>query len=85
MIALIKSSTLSHRDRILIGLGALVQNGSASQLRSHLVLACDNGFTECELVEAIMHLVIYSDLEEIMSAVAITREVFQRPFELPGN
>lgn len=82
MIALIKSSTLSHRDRILIGLGALVQKGSASQLRSHLIFARDNGFSEYELVEAIMHLVIYSDLEEIMSAVAIAREVFQNPSEL---
>lgn len=82
MIALIKSSTLSHRDRILIGLGALVQKGSVSQLRSHLIFASDNGFSECELVEAIMHLVIYSDLEEIMSAVAIAREVFQNPSEL---
>lgn len=79
MIALIQSSTLSNRDRILIALGALVQKGSAGQLRSHLVFARDQGFSECEINEAIMQLVIHSELEQVMSAIAIARDVFQNP------
>jgi 4-carboxymuconolactone decarboxylase len=47
---------LSKRDRSLVTVAALVSNGSTEQLKSHLVRAKDNGLTEAELKEAIIHL-----------------------------
>ena len=51
---------LSKRDRSLVTVAALVTNGSTEQLRSHLVRAKDNGLTEAELKEAIIHLAFYA-------------------------
>jgi 4-carboxymuconolactone decarboxylase len=47
------------------------------QLRSHLLLARQNGVTEQELVEAITHLAFYAGWPSAVSAVAVAREVFK--------
>ena len=51
---------LSKRDRSLITVAALITNGSIEQLRGHLARAKDNGLTEAELKEAIIHLAFYA-------------------------
>ena len=67
---------LSPRDRSLITCAALVTNGSTEQLRSHLIRATDNGVTETELKEMIIHLAFYAGWPRAMSAITLARELF---------
>ncbi len=65
---------LSPRDRSLITCAALITNGSTEQLRSHLTRARDNGVTETELKEMIIHLAFYAGWPRAMSAITVARE-----------
>jgi 4-carboxymuconolactone decarboxylase len=67
---------LSRRDRSLVTCAALVTNGSTEQLRAHLALATQNGLTETELKEAIIHLAFYAGWPRAMSAIAVAKDVF---------
>ena len=67
---------LSHRERSLVTVAALVTNGSTEQLVGHLRRAKDNGLTETELVEAIVHLAFYAGWPRAMSALAVAKTVF---------
>ena len=67
---------LSKRDRSLITIAALITNGSTEQLRSHLARAKDNGLSEAELKEVIIHLAFYAGWPRAMSAVTVAKEVF---------
>ena len=67
---------LSPRDRSLITVAALIAGGNTDQLRSHLVRARDNGLTETELKEAIIHLGFYAGWPRAMSAITVAREVY---------
>ena len=69
---------LSRRDRSLVTVSALIAMNRPEQLRSHLVLARENGLTEEELVEAITHLAFYSGWPNAVTAVAVAREVFAK-------
>jgi 4-carboxymuconolactone decarboxylase len=67
---------LSLRDRSLITCAALVTNGSIGQLRGHLGRARQNGLTELELTEMIIHLAFYPGWPRAMSAISLAREIF---------
>ena len=67
---------LSKRDRSLITVAALITNGSTEQLRSHLARAKDNGLSEAELKEVIIHLAFYAGWPRAMSAVTVAKEIF---------
>ena len=67
---------LSKRDRSLITVAALITNGSTEQLRSHLARAKDNGLSEAELKEVMIHLAFYAGWPRAMSAVTVAKEVF---------
>jgi 4-carboxymuconolactone decarboxylase len=67
---------LSKRDRSLITVAALITNGSSEQLRSHLSRAKDNGLSEAELTEVIIHLAFYAGWPRAMSAVTVAKEIF---------
>ena len=67
---------LSKRDRSLITVAALITNGSSEQLRSHLARAKDNGLSEAELKEAIIHLAFYAGWPRTRSAVTVAKEIF---------
>ena len=67
---------LSPRDRSLITCAALVTNGSTEQLRGHLGRARQNGLTETELKEMIIHLAFYAGWPRAMSAITLARELF---------
>jgi 4-carboxymuconolactone decarboxylase len=60
---------LSRRDRSLITVAALTALGRTDQLRSHLVLALDNGVSREELAELATHLAFYAGWPAGMSAV----------------
>ena len=67
---------LAKRDRSLVTISALIAMNRPDQLRSHLALARQNGVTETEIVEAIIHLAFYAGWPNAVSAVAVAREVF---------
>lgn len=67
---------LAPRDRSLITVASLVTSGSTDQLRGHLARARDNGLTESELKEAIIHLAFYAGWPKAMSAITVAKEVF---------
>ena len=69
---------LSKRDRSLITVGALIANGNTEQLTGHLNRARENGLSETELVEVIIHLAFYAGWPRAMSAIRIAREVFKK-------
>jgi 4-carboxymuconolactone decarboxylase len=70
---------LSRRDRSLVTCAALVTNGSFEQLRSHLGIARQNGLTETELKEMIIHLAFYAGWPRAMSAIILAKELFGEP------
>ena len=67
---------LSKRDRSLITVAALIAGGNTEQLKNHLVRAGDNGFTETELKEVIIHLAFYAGWPRAMSAITVAKNVF---------
>lgn len=69
---------LSPRDRSLVTVAALVANGNTEQLTSHLNRARQNGLSETELAEVIIHLAFYAGWPRAMSAVRVAREVFKK-------
>lgn len=69
---------LAPRDRSLVTVAALIANGNTEQLAGHLNRAKENGVTESELAEVIIHLAFYAGWPRAISAVRVAREVFQR-------
>jgi 4-carboxymuconolactone decarboxylase len=67
---------LPKRDRSLITVASLVTSGSTEQLVGHLRLAKQNGLTEDELVEALVHLAFYAGWPKAMSALQVAKRVF---------
>jgi 4-carboxymuconolactone decarboxylase len=48
------------------------------QLRSHLTLARENGVTQEALVEATSRLAFYAGWPSAVTAISVTKEVFQK-------
>jgi 4-carboxymuconolactone decarboxylase len=71
-------SELSKRDRSLVTVAALIANGNTEQLSGHLDRAKDNGLSETELAEVIIHLAFYAGWPRAISAVRVAREVFKK-------
>jgi 4-carboxymuconolactone decarboxylase len=69
---------LSPRDRSLVTVAALIANGNTEQLTGHLSRARENGLSETELAEVIIHLAFYAGWPRAMSAVRVAREVFKQ-------
>ena len=69
---------LSPRDRSLVTVAALIANGNTEQLPGHLNRAKDNGLSEAELAEVIIHLAFYAGWPRAMSAVRVARDVFKK-------
>ena len=69
---------LSPRDRSLVTVAALIVGGNTEQLPGHLSRAKDNGLSETELAEVIIHLAFYAGWPRAMSAVKVARSVFEK-------
>ena len=69
---------LSPRDRSLVTVAALIANGNTEQLTGHLKRAKQNGLSESELAEVIIHLAFYAGWPRAMSAVKVARSVFEQ-------
>lgn len=72
---------LSQRDRSLVTVAALIAGGNTEQLPNHLRRARDNGLTETELKEAILHLAFYCGWPRAISAINVAKQVFAEPVE----
>lgn len=71
-----KRTELSPRDRSLVTVASLVTSSSFEQLPNHLRLARQNGLTETELKEAIIHLAFYAGWPKAMSAIQAAKSAF---------
>ena len=71
-----KRTELSPRDRSLITVASLVTSSSFEQLPNHLRLARQNGLTETELKEAVVHLAFYAGWPKAMSAIQVAKSAF---------
>ena len=60
----------------MIPVAALITNGCTEQPRSHLARAKDNGLSEAELKEVIIHLAFYAGWPRAISAVTAAKEIF---------
>jgi 4-carboxymuconolactone decarboxylase len=68
---------LSPRDRSLVTVAALIANGNTEQLPGHLSRARENGLSEEELKEAIIHLAFYAGWPRAMSAIGVAKKLFE--------
>ncbi|MGC6588833.1 carboxymuconolactone decarboxylase family protein [Paenibacillus sp. Dod16] len=73
-----KREELSSRDRSLITVSSLITGGNTQQLKNHLNLAKQNGLSEEELIEAMIHLAFYAGWPKAMSAIMVAKEVFAK-------
>ncbi len=71
-----KRPELPARDRSLITVASLLTSSSFEQLPNHLRLARQNGLSETELKEVIIHLAFYAGWPKAMSAIQIAKTVF---------
>jgi 4-carboxymuconolactone decarboxylase len=55
---------------------SLISSGGTEQLRGHLNRARQNGLTDTELKEAIVHLAFYAGWPKAMSAITVAQQVF---------
>ena len=69
---------LSKRDRSLITVAALIAGGNTEQLTGHLNRAKENGLSETELAEVIIHLAFYAGWPRAMSAIRVAKDVFKK-------
>ena len=69
---------LSKRDRSLVTVSALIAMNRPDQLRSHLVIARQNGVTEEELIETITHMAFYAGWPSAVTALQVAKEVFKK-------
>jgi 4-carboxymuconolactone decarboxylase len=67
---------LSPRDRSLITVAGLIAGGNIEQLEFHLPLAKTNGVTDTEIKEAITHLAFYAGWPKAVSAMNVTKRIF---------
>ncbi|WP_182047288.1 carboxymuconolactone decarboxylase family protein [Curtobacterium sp. ME26] len=68
---------LSKRDRSLITISALTALGKTEQLQFHLAYARQNGVTDEELQEALLHLAFYAGWPNGMSATTVLKNIVE--------
>jgi 4-carboxymuconolactone decarboxylase len=66
---------LSKRDRSLLTVAALMTANRHQQLEAHLGLALDNGVTQEELGEALLHLAFYASWPASVTASRLLLDV----------
>ena len=55
---------------------SLISSGGTERLRGHLNRARQNGLTDTELKEAIIHMAFYAGWPKAMSAITVAKQVF---------
>lgn len=81
-----KRPDLKPRDRSLVTMSALVANGQAAQMTSHINLGLDNGLKASEIVGLITHLAFYTGWPNAMSSVGVAGDAFKkRNIDIPKS
>lgn len=68
---------LSRRDRSLVTISALTALGKMDQLQFHLAFTRQNGVTDAELKEALLHLAFYSGWPNGMGATSVLKNIIE--------
>ncbi|MHB9295914.1 putative 4-carboxymuconolactone decarboxylase [Pillotina sp. SPG140] len=71
-----REAELSHRDRSMITVAALISGGNLEQLPNHLKLARENGITKAEIAELITQLAFYCGWPKAWSAFNLAKDIF---------
>ena len=69
---------LNQRDRSLITIAALTALYRPNELRLHIGRGLDNGLTEDEISEVIMHMAVYGGFPVAVEGMHIAREQFEQ-------
>ena len=69
-------SALSPRDRSLVTITCLISTYRVNELPFHLKKALENGIARDEIIGTITHLAFYAGWPPAMTALQITRKVF---------
>ena len=69
---------LAPRDCSLVTVSALIASGQVAQITFHLNRAMDNGLTKAEASEVLTHLLFYAGWPNVMSAVPVATDVFEK-------
>lgn len=72
-----KRKELSMRDRSIVTLAILIARNQPAELNHYVNIALNNNVTPAEVSEIITHLAFYSGWPNAMSAIAVTKKVFQ--------
>jgi 4-carboxymuconolactone decarboxylase len=72
-----EQAALSPRDRSLITIASLISLYRTNETPFHLKRALENGVTREEIIAAITHLAFYAGWPPAMTALQITRKVFE--------
>ncbi|MEG3111091.1 carboxymuconolactone decarboxylase family protein [Pantoea sp. T14] len=72
-----KRKELSLRDRSIVTLAILIAKNQSAELGHYVNIALNNGVTPAEVSEIITHLAFYSGWSNAMSAIAVTKDIFQ--------
>ena len=80
---------LSHRDRSLVTIAALISRNDTTELPHYLNVALDSGVKPAEIAETVTHLAFYAGWPNAKSAALVAHDVFtQRHINmasLPGE
>lgn len=69
---------LSKRDRSLVTVAALTAMGKLDQLQFHLDFARQNGVSDHELKEALLHLAFYAGWPNGMGATTVLKNIIEK-------
>lgn len=73
-----KRDELSQRDRSIVTVAILIARNQPTELKHFIEVALDSGVTPAEVSEIITHLAFYSGWPNAMSAIAVTKDIFQQ-------
>ena len=57
---------------------ALIASGQVAQITFHLNRAMNNGLTKAQASEVLTHLLFYAGWPNVMSAVSVAKDVFEK-------
>jgi len=69
---------LELKTRSLITIAALAALGRPNALRLNIEMALNNGATQAEILETLLHMVVYAGFPACWDALVIADEVFSR-------
>ncbi|MCO7262941.1 carboxymuconolactone decarboxylase family protein [Dickeya zeae] len=69
--------TLSPRDRSMVTIAMLIARNQPGDLKHYIDIALDIGVTPAEVSELITHLAFYAGWPNAMSAVSVTKAIFE--------